>query len=80
MDADGRGGKRTPSPRQSARTNDVHGETFNGVINRIAGMVVIKSPLPSAGTPFRYSVRGSERESAGVTTAVAARYRGGPGR
>jgi hypothetical protein len=25
-------------------------------------------------------VRGSERESAGVTTAVAARYRGGPGR
>ena len=35
-----------PITRQSARSNDVHGETFNGVINRIAGMVVIKSPFP----------------------------------
>jgi hypothetical protein len=30
--------------------------------------------------PAVHFVRGSERESAGVTTAVAARYRGGPGR
>ncbi len=30
--------------------------------------------------PAVHFVRGSERVSAGVTTAVAARYRGGPGR
>jgi hypothetical protein len=30
--------------------------------------------------PAAHFVRGSQRESAGVTTAVPARYRGGPGR
>jgi len=46
---------------------------LNGVINRLACHGGDNSPMPSAGTPFRYSVRGGECESAGVTTAMAAR-------